>query len=262
MEKLVYVEEVRKNEIIASAIEKETPCVLTRRGDRGWQPCKSRLVSHPEAVGRLLLSASADTELGTGEPLTPGERVGVTFRRGHKKCMFATTVTGPVALEPTAGDAIECIELQWPEGLQELQRRVYFRATPLGRRVNVRFWPGGVVGRADAERDGGTLMVGVLQDLSAGGMRIKTTDVAPDTFAEGDAVGCAFAPKPRGETLILDGTFRHCQVEDDGSASIGVQFVGLEASERGRETLAALARVVTDFQRGQARQQRMRLVGR
>lgn len=260
MEKLIYVEEARKNEIIAGAMEREAPCVVTRRRVAGWKPFKSRFLYGDAVVGRLLVAPPSNAPGAEPSKLRPGERVGVTFRRGHKKCMFATIVLAQESLELAEGDtAAECVELQWPEALQELQRRVYYRATPVGRRVHVRFWPGGVSGRAEAEKTDRGILSGVLQDLSAGGMRILTTDVSADTFAEGDAIGCAFAPRPRADALVLDAIFRHLRPEDEGTCSVGVQFVGLETSERGRNTLADLARLVTDYQRAHARQQRTRL---
>jgi hypothetical protein len=263
MEKLIYVEEARKNEIIVAAIDKQVPCVLTRRSQRGWQPCKSRFVSNGGAVGRLLISADADSALCGGSPMTPGERVGLTFRRGHKKCMCATVVLDAcVELAGEDGGCVPCVELQWPDALQELQRRVYHRATPHGRRVHVRFWPGGVAARTETKSGSDPMMGGVMLDLSAGGIRILTTDVSPDTFREGDPVGCAFAPKPRGDTLVLDATFRHIEMLSGGGVALGLQFVGLEATDRGRQLLSTLAGVVTDYQRGQARQMREKLAGR
>ena len=263
MEKLVYVEEARKNEIVAAAIEQKMPVVISGRCPAGWRPYKSKFRFGGAVVGRLLLAPPQRTGDEDPRSFVPGERVGVTFRRGHKKCMFSTIVLGqgPVELgEP--GSAVECVELQWPQALQELQRRVYYRAAPPGRRVHVRFWPGGVRKRAEAEHGSRGVLSGILMDLSAGGMRIMTTEVSADTFVEGDTIGCAFAPKPRGQTLVLDAVFRHLQAEENGAYSVGAQFVGLETSERGRKTLAGLATIVTDYQRGQARQARTRLVGR
>jgi len=262
MEKLINIEDARKNEIIEGVIEKELPCVLTRRSERGWQPCKARFVASPECAGRLFVALDGNNSEGR-QPLVSGERVGLTFRRGHKKCMCATIVLD-AGLDILRGDETlaACVELQWPEMLQELQRRVYHRATPPGRRVHVRFWAGGVAARADAQAREGGVLSGVMLDLSAGGIRIQTTDVAPDMFTEGDPVGCAFAPKPRGDTLVIDATFRHLEIMPDGSAALGLQFVGLETSERGKHTLSLLAGIVTDYQRGNARQQREKLAGR
>jgi hypothetical protein len=263
MEKLINIEEARKNDIVAGAIEKETPCVVSRRGPQGWQPFKSRFVAPVDGVGRLLVHATEENGLGGPTALVDGERIGLTFRRGHKKCMCAVTVlAGNLEISDETGSLVRSAELSWPDALQELQRRVYHRAQPPGRRVHVRFWPGGVAGRLAAEEHDQGVLSGVMLDLSAGGISILTTDIAPDTFTMGDTLGCAFSPKPRGETLVLDATFRHFELRENGSAALGLQFVGLEASDRGRHMLSLLAGIVTDYQRGHARQERARLAGR
>jgi len=262
MEKLINIDEARKNDIIVASIEKQMPCVLTRRTEQGWQPSKSHFLASPDTVGRLFVSTDAGTDLHASAPLSQGERVGLTFRRGHKKCMCATIVTDTKTSTTNCdGEDVPCVELQWPEALQELQRRVYHRATPPGRRVHVRFWAGGVAGRSQAESLERGLFSGVMLDLSAGGISILTVDVAPDTFVIGDTLGCAFCPKPRAETLVLDATFRHLDRLPDGGLALGLQFVGLETSERGRHMLSCLAGIVTEYQRGHARQERSKLAG-
>jgi c-di-GMP-binding flagellar brake protein YcgR len=127
--------------------------------------------------------------------------------------------------------------------------------------VHVRYWPGGVAKRAEAENEGRQVLSGVMLDISAGGMRVVTAEIGVEGFTEGAAIGCAFSPKPRGEVLVLDGIFRHHQPEPDGTHSIGIQFVGLEATEHGRQTLSELAGIVTDYQRGHARQRRTAFAG-
>ena len=255
MSQLLQVDAGKKNEILATAIEKAMICVLTRRTQDGWQTFKSKLLADPYDGERLLIETPRAHGNGADITFTNGERFGVTFRRGHKKCMFASAIVSQGIGSFEVGEAeIPYIELQWPEMLQELQRRAYYRVSPTGRAVRVRFWAGGVIARANAESDSQSsgVVTGILQDISAGGMRVCTTDVAPDDFTDGEPVGCAFTPKPRGETLILDAVFRHYQ-PTSGGASIGLQFVGFEATERGRDMLAKLARVVTDYQRRQAR---------
>ena len=262
MEKLINIDEARKNDIVAASIEKQMPCVLTRRTTQGWCPSKSHFLASPDTVGRLFLSAASGTGLHGCAPLVPGERVGLTFRRGHKKCMCATIVLDSnTDVANGDGERVPCVELQWPEALQELQRRVYHRATPPGRRIHVRFWPGGVAGRTAAESLEQGICSGVMLDLSAGGISILAVDVAPDTFVVGDTLGCAFCPKPRGETLVLDATFRHLDRQADGSMAVGLQFVGLETTDHGRHMLSCLAGIVTEYQRGHARQQRTKLAG-
>lgn len=252
MEKLLYLNESRRNEILLAAIEHETLCVVTRREGQGWRTCKSRFVSG-EPGGCILLRLPTETEEGDQPvPFVVGERLGVSFRRGHKKCMFATTVADSMALSLTTNEE-DVLAVCWPEQVHELQRRVYYRAEPVGRKVHVRFWPGGVAARRDAGTDESGVRSGIMLDISAGGMRLISTDVTPDSFTAGQAIGVAFTPKPRGETLVLDAVYRHCQPESDGTWSVGLQFVGMETSQRGRATLSALANLVTDYQRAASR---------
>ena len=106
------------------------------------------------------------------------------------------------------------------------------------------------------------MLSGAMLDLSAGGISILTNEISPYLFVEGDPVGCAFAPKPRAETLVLDATFRHIDALPNGNFALGLQFVGLETSDRGRTLLSQLAGIVTDYQRGHARQQREKIAGK
>lgn len=259
MEKLMNIQDDRKNEIIKSAIEKNALCVITRSGADGWQTFKSKIVSGTPH-DRIALQSPVDT-VGDDQPaFFAGQRLGISFRRGHKKCMFASIVLSHGQTEVN-GESMLVLEAQWPQELQELQRRVYYRVQPPGRMVRVRFWKGGVSARANAGESVETF-TGALLDLSAGGMRVTTTDVAPDTFVEGESVGCSFIPKPRAETVVLDCVFRHFQIQEDGAVSLGFQFVGMETTERGRAILSDLAGIVTDYQREQARLERRQLATR
>jgi c-di-GMP-binding flagellar brake protein YcgR len=252
MQGLLCVEESRKNELIAEAIDRQTLCVISARHADGWWTGKSRFVAGPSVVGRMLIELPPEATAGDILAFSPGEKLGISFRKGPKKGMFSTVVLGRERIaDEEAGAPVGGIEGQWPDALQEFQRRVYYRAVPPGRRIPVRLWPGGVAARKDVESAGQGVWSGTLWDLSAGGLRVLTDKVAGETFIEGERVGCSFTPRPRGETFVLDCLFRHQQAEHEGVTSVGLQFVGLEATEEGRLTLAKLARVVTEFQRGQ-----------
>jgi hypothetical protein len=204
--------------------------------------------------GRIIVASPAEAGGDSTQTLGAGERIGLSFRRGHKKCMCATTVVGHTLCDTeTPGIRAACLELQWPQTLQELQRRVYYRVTPPGKPVLIRLWRGGVVARPNAEQQPRGIVTGTMLDLSAGGVRVVSTDVDPEMFTEGESIGCAFTPKARGETFVLDAIFRHFLRDAQGQMSFGLQFVGLEATDRGRKMLSSLARVVTDFQRENAR---------
>ncbi|NOX59629.1 MAG: PilZ domain-containing protein [Planctomycetes bacterium] len=246
MKPLLPVDEAKKNDILAHAIARNQFSVVTNRSQGAWVSRKTKFISAEDATDRIFIEA---TDAATEQSLTylSGELVGVTFRRGHRKCLFSTSVIGATSVQQEDGALVNVIELHWPTELQELQRRVFQRAVPIARHVSVRFWQGGVSERGEAEGNG--VFTATMVDLSAGGMRFLSTDVAPDTFEEGEPIGCSFRPMSRGETLVVDGIFRHLQLTADGLASIGIQFVGLECSEQGRQTLAALAGVVSEYQR-------------
>jgi hypothetical protein len=256
MSKLVYVEEVHRNDIICAAIQKEVPCTIAHRDDTGWATFKSRFCRGDQNGQGLMIDTSAETIADAARRLQVGEKVGVTFRRGHKKCMFASVV---LRSANRVAEATNGLEIRWPNMLQELQRRVYHRAVPHGKRILVRMWKGGVAARASADASSCGIMTGFMEDISAGGMRVVSTEANPETFVTNESVGCSFAPRQRGEPLVLDAVFRHVQLTDRGAAMIGLQFVGLEATEAGRNTLAELARLVAEYQRAQARRERLQL---
>ena len=183
-----------------------------------------------------------------------GELFGVAFRRGHKKCLFNAVVVD--VGEHSAGDATQSgFAVRWPGDVQELQRRVYQRACPpAGRRLEVRVVPGGT------PTDEQQAFNGAMEDLSAGGMRIRCPN-DPDLETR-QAAKIAFALGPRRSELTVDGTFRHSEATADGEWSLGFQFVGLETSPEGQELLVRIARIVTDFQRAAARQRQPRLRSR
>lgn len=165
MSQMLYVNSDRRDQIIAEAAQRQTPLVLTRREDAGWKVTKARFAGCDQPQQRLFIEQPA----GDDEPVAAetGELLGVAFRRGHKKCLFNAVVA---TCGETSDDRCGCaapIVLCWPDGLQELQRRVYQRACPPpGRRIKVGFC------RAGRDAHSGQEHLGVMEDLSAGGTRV------------------------------------------------------------------------------------------
>lgn len=261
MKPLLPVDEKKKNDILEHAASRNQFCVVTNRSEGAWESVKTKFVHDKDSPNRMFFEA---VDAGSNRALSylSGELVGVTFRRGHRKCLFSTTVIGTTSIEQEDGTLVSAVELEWPSALHELQRRAYQRAVPVGRHVSVRFWEGGVCNRRQAEHEGSGIMNGTLVDLSAGGMRILSMDVAPDTLEEGDVIGLSFRPQSRGETIVIEGVFRHFQLTSDGLASIGIQFIGLECSEHGRDLLATLAGVVSEYHRELGRRKKRQVAYR
>jgi len=241
------ITEPQRNQILEDSVEQKRQVVLTVHGPRGWRTFKSTLVEGSAATGKLHVAAPSIRDCPCVEPLEDDLAIGVTFRLGHKKCMFGTHLVS------SSDESNKVIILSWPDHLQQLQRRVYERVRPMRDTViSVRFW------RADQPSAGSVeardVRHGQLEDLSVGGMRVKAAN--PAAIEDGLTYRCVFAPKPGKPSFVLDALVRHHEDADQGRASIGFQFIGLEATPEGRRTLERLARTVSQLQRTRSRNRR------
>jgi hypothetical protein len=237
MSDLLTAEDVRRDQILNEAVDGAAKVVLTCRGADGWQTIKTAF-----AVGvcgdRCLRLAHLE-----GPPLEPGQRVGVAFRRGHRKYVFSTVVDST--------DADGMLVLRRPAVIQQMQRRVYQRACPPpGRPIRVTIWAGHVEDDADQAPTGSPLLEGELEDLSVGGVRVRASSCP--VLPEGTAVACSLCLTSRGAPALVNALYRHGE-RTNACFSIGFQFIGLETRADGPEVLSLLARTVTNFQRAAAR---------
>jgi c-di-GMP-binding flagellar brake protein YcgR len=156
-------------------------------------------------------------------------------------------------LESANWPAGTAFSVSWPDEIQEVQRRAYQRATPpAGHAIAVRFW-NSVTGP-----DGPQRRSGVMEDLSAGGLRVRTSEAYG--LNEGDTVQVSFSVRSRGPAFVLDANFRHREQAPEGQWLLGFQFVGLESSRQGQQTLGELVKTVTGFQRQGVRTKSPRLI--
>ena len=255
MSQVLYVNDTRRDEIIADVGRRRTPVVVTRHADSGWDTFKSRFLGCSAQNRRVYLEQPTGGGQESNQPLASGELLGVAFRRGHKKCLFNTVVRSGTGRPAEASSGAGEFAVGWPENLQELQRRVYQRACPPpGRSIKVRFWSTRHASNQDRPCSG------VIEDLSAGGLRVRCAD--DNGLQMGDNLKIAFSLRSRGPQFLLDGTLRHCESKPDGTVSLGFRFLALETSRDGQEMLLGLARTVTDFQRAALRRRPVRLRSR
>ena len=118
-----------------------------------------------------------------------------------------------------------------------------------GRRIEVRFWEPGIMGQKEVNLEHLPHHTGLLQDLSAGGCRIMVDAARDPHLQEGDSVRVRFQPDPRTQPLTIDAMYRHADELPQRRLSLGFQFVGLELTAEGRDTLQTVARVVSTFLR-------------
>ncbi len=238
------IAESQKDQILEDSICQKRQIVLTFHGSRGWRTFKSTFQGGSAATGHLHVTTPALRDGSVFQLPEPDAAVGVTFRLSHKKCMFGTQVA------PPQQDSAGVINLRWPDHLQQLQRRVYERVRPpRDTIISVRFWREGQPAESGVEAR--NVRHGQLEDISVGGMRVKTAN--PAEIEDGQTYRCVFAPKPGKPSFILDALVRHHEDADQNRASIGFQFIGLEATPEGRRILERLARTVSQLQRARSR---------
>lgn len=260
MSQLMDVKHQRRDEILCQAAERQVQAVISHRLDNGWTTYKSRILQADAAEGFVILQ---HPEPGPGQAppeLAPGEQIGVSFRRGHKKCLCSAHIELLTSFKLSDGQAVAALQIPWPEELQEIQRRVYYRAeVPAGRRIEVAVWDGGILDRNQAELRDAPHHTGLLLDISGGGCRVSFEPSRDPQLQSGDTIGIRFQPDPRSEPIFLDAVFRHVEDSTRSNLALGFQFVGLETTSQGRQMLQALSRVVSTFLRIDARRKQHRL---
>ena len=235
----------RHDQVLEDAVQHARPLVLTHNSDDGWRTFKAVFVSDSAPSSGILVKVETLADDPVGKLPTPGDLLGGTFRLGHKKCMFSTAL---LSVQRQGEDTLWAIRR--PEQLQQLQRRAYERAAPpKGSVIAVRFWREATGG--DGSTDARNVRHGQLEDISAGGMRIKVAD--PKDVPLDRTYRCVFTPRPGKPSLVLDAVLRHREAVDQGRASLGFQFVGMEATPEGLRLLDRLVRIVNHFQRSNAR---------
>ncbi len=228
------IQSERADSMLREAAAAHLPATLSCKEHSGaWANLKCRLAGVDE-TGTGLLIELPDVAGENPPSLSPGQHVSVSFRRGSHKCVFNTSVDGAVEVgrRPRAG-----LRLHWPDGIHELQRRLYHRtAVPAGAVLAV-----DVSRFRDDSPQRGLARRGRLVDISAGGMSLDWPQEAALTLREEEPLLCRLA----GDcgTIEVTGCLRHQSPTADGQVRIGVQFTGLESSDEGRRTLSRISKL-------------------
>ncbi len=238
MTRMMQLTDKRTRDLLTDSIEKQAQISVTHRFPDGWRQFRSAFVTCLPDEEKILIATPVVQDEHTPSPPAVGSVLGISFRVGHKKCMFETTRV------PHAGETDEAIAIRWPAELQQLQRRAYERsAPPQGSIVSVKFFRTAPEPATPARET----RYGELEDLSAGGIRVNAANA--DGLTIGHTFECLFAPRPGAAPICCEVVLKHREAAERGRASLGFQFIGLETSNEGRETLTRLARIASEFQR-------------
>lgn len=238
----------QSDQVLQECIDSKRFMVLTYETDRGWRTFKGKFTGGSSADHTLRVSLCLPDDGEDGALPKSGDILGCTFRVGHKKCMFSTKLDSSLTTEEDISAT-----LRWPIAVQQLQRRAYDRVEPpRGTVVAVRFW--NAIEKEHGTSEERDVRNGQLVDISAGGMRVKASDVSGlelDTTYR-----CVFTPVPGKPAFVIDAVLRHHEAAEGARAALGFQFVGLEATIEGRKALDRLAKLVSQFKRAHSRKRR------
>ena len=248
------IDKEQANRILLDSIDVRCRLMLTIGGSGGWETYKCAFLSRCNESRTLSVKVLEPSAPPARVKARPGDRVGVTFRIGHRKCMFAA----PFVSLARDSDS-EKVILGWPDQVHFLRRRAYERVKPPnGRVVPVRLTlvgsrPGSPAQDA-SDQAAIDVIHGQLVDLSAGGLRVAVADGG--RFEPGSTYRCSLAPRRGRAVIVFDTIVRHRGTSESGRPTIGLQIVGLEAAPDGSTAMDRLVRVVTYFQRAGSRRKR------
>jgi len=253
MSEIVMLDGHESRSVLQTVVEGSAPAIMSYLSKDKWH------------VAKVLMKDLADETLSVEGCHTSNrphpvnirvhQPVGVNFKHAYGKFVFDTTV---VALEPsTDPGAGGTIVLAMPDRIGVVQRRSYFRVNvPESLKVSVVLWHR--TSRQRSKEGTPTYFEGRLMDISAGGAQlIMPLKGAPGEassgrgqyeFRKGQFVGARFTPMPYETPLMFTAQIRNVlPTADRENLCLGLQIVGLEASEEGREVLSRLATVVDRY---------------
>jgi hypothetical protein len=253
MSEIVILQGQESRTVLQEVVRQQSPAIMSYLSKDKWH------------VAKVILKAMETDKLfvegchASGKPhpinIRINQPVGVNFKHAYGKFVFDTMVVG---LEPSSDpESGGRIVLSAPDRIGVVQRRSYFRVNvPDSLKVNVVLWHR--TGSREMKDPVHNYFEGRLIDISAGGAQVvlpvKNGKVdggpgasAPD-FHKGQFVGVRFTPLPFETPIVFNAQIRNILPTADHSAlCLGLQIVGLEASDEGRQILARIASVVEKY---------------
>lgn len=234
------------HEALAQAAETRDIATVTFQAAAGWAVVKTRFVNADKGSGVLEL------ELLAGQPdirsaLQIGQELGVSFRRGSRKCVFTSCLLESAEDRGAGGRSRHILRLTWPDNLQELQRRLYHRTpVPEGRVIPVDLWMGR---KAEDSANNSLPHRGRMVDVSAGGLSVELPREIRPRWREHDQLACRFAAGPDRAPIEVAARLTHYTRLADGHVRLGLQFLGLDAGDRGRHAFQQISHLANRLRR-------------
>ena len=255
MSEIVMLEGRESQAVLQTVVDKREPAIMSYLSKDKWHVAKVFMTDLSD--NKLYVEACHSSRKLHPVNIRVDQPVGVNFKHAYGKFVFDTTVVG---LEPSADPrAGGTMVLAVPDRIGVVQRRSYFRVSvPESLKVNVVIWHRMSKGKVQDKSTRHAYFEGRLMDISAGGAQLlmplkgqggnDAVSVGESDFHKGQFVGVRFTPMPYETPLMFNAQIRNVLPTADGRGlSMGLQIVGLEASDEGRQVLSRLAAVVDRY---------------
>jgi len=240
-EMMMHGAEPRK--ILGTIVESRVPAIMSYLSKGKWHVAKMLLTE--VGANRFVMEASPRKK---PYPINVniGQSMGMSIKYGSGKFVFESSVVDLMAGDrPESGGRIAVLI---PPEINVVSRRSYFRVIiPSELSVVAMFWhrkcsdSNGVDGVEGCSH-------GRLMDISAGGAQVVVNANKDFDFNKGQFISVKFVPMPYDKPLMFTAQIRNILPTADGSNyCLGLQIVGLEASEEGMGTLRRLCNVVENY---------------
>lgn len=235
-------------DLLQNVIDHRIPAIMSYMSKNKWHVAKVSIVEINE-TGMCIDPINSGMHF---QPINiqEGQPVGLSFKFSYGKFVIDTTVQDLIPGDNSAGGRIV---LSLPDQIIAIQRRSYFRVSvPKAIRVKAMVWPRRGTQNTDYMEH--EYSEGTLVDLSCGGAQIAITQSGEDgssnrpEFRQGQFIGVRFTPLPYEKPLMFDAQIRNIlPTADNHALCLGLQLVGLEASDEGRATLKRVAEIVDKY---------------
>lgn len=233
------------------ALENEAALSICLLPENRYNNMRSQFVGRDADHGLLQILYPICGDHQAPPEIVTGTELGLSFRRGHKKCMFASSVVTRQSARLNDGTTADTLVIRAPDEIREMQRRLYQRVTvPEDRLVPCKLWQG------EPSKNGVAwpICAGRINNLSLGGVLLDIRAEHNPRLSVGEIVGVEITVRPNQPSLMTDGQYRHCSLMGTDRLGIGIQFVGLEKETAGRATLTQIAEFIRELRRHPGRQ--------
>ena len=214
-----------------------------------WCNLRSQLLQIDRTLLQISYPLAAAGEVA--HEIAVGDELGISFRRGHKKCIFVSPVVMRRTESAPNGAPVDTLYIRVPDQIRELQRRAYQRVSlPPDHFVAVKVWQGGIPSSGEPTWP---LCAGRISNASMGGILVDIRADQNPRLSVGDLVGLEITAVQGRKPLLIEAQYRHCAVTNPGRIGLGMQFLGLEHEVPGRASITEVADFVRNLMRHAAR---------